>query len=112
MPNKSINHSILKCYHSKDINEVINYYQKKQDRVFNKDPKDIGRGIKIGDLTGFNTSHNTDQHPKLRPPTPDITEVNDKKQPMGHSSLHEKKPHFVFGQGGQERADAEHITQN
>ena len=112
MPNKRINNTILKQFHSKNIREPTRYYQPMLDKVFNKDPKDIGRGIKIGDLKGFNTSHNTDQHPKLRPPTPDITEVNDKKQPMGHSSLHEKKPHFVFGQGGQERADAEHITQN
>ena len=111
MPNKSINHSILKCYHSKDINEVINYYQKKQDRVFNKDPKDIGRGIKIGDLMGFNTNHNTDQHPQLRPAKQEIAEVNDQDQ-FTSSGHHELKPHFIFGQNTTQRKDAQEITQN
>ena len=111
MPNKKINHGILKLYHSKDINEVINYYQPMMDKRLVKPRSEIGHGIKIGDLVGFKTEHNTDNHPKVRPDEPRIAPANDKPQfkSSGHTELDN---HFIFGQSNNERKDASEITQN
>jgi len=81
------------------------------DKVFNKPVKDIGRGIIIGDLVGFNTNHNTDNHPKIRPDDVEISEVNDKSQPQAPQGHNELKQHFIFDHQG-ERKDANEIQQN
>ena len=64
MPNKSINHSILKGFHSKNIRAPLKYYQPMLIKEFN--PNEKGRGIDIGNLTDFNASSHIDK--TIRPP--------------------------------------------
>ncbi len=64
MPNKSINHTILKQLHSKNIRAPIRYYQPMLIKELN--PGETGRGIDIGNLNDFNASSVIDK--TLRPP--------------------------------------------
>ncbi len=109
MPNKSINHSILKLYDSRNHRVPTKYYQPMLEKELLQ-VKKIGRGIKIGDLMKFNA--NTDIDKTMRPIDKLISEVNDKFQPFA-DKVHQEvsQAHFIFNQSGQ-RTDADEITQN
>ncbi len=64
MPNKSINHSILKGFHSGNVRVPTKYYQPMLIKELN--PAETGRGIDIGNLTDFNANSEIDK--SLRPP--------------------------------------------
>ena len=69
MPNKKINHTIMKMSHSMDTNPITHHHQKHQDKKFIKEGKK-GRGIHIGSLMDFNA--NTHYNEKKRHEEDDI----------------------------------------
>ena len=107
MPSKSINHGILKAFHSDNIRTPIRYYP----HTFEKEllRKVIGRGIRIGDLVSFKAEHPIDK--TMRPIDKIISEVNDKPQFKASVHLDELNNTFIFDHSG-ERKDADEIVQN
>ncbi len=109
MPSKSINHSILKRFDSRNHRVPTKYYQPMLEKELLQNDK-VGRGIRINDLIDFNAGGEVSKI--IRPIDKVISEVNDKFQPFA-DKVHQEvsKAHFIFGQS-EHRLDAKEITQN
>ena len=107
MPNKSINHSILKGFHSKDIRVPIKYYQPMLIKDFN--PNEKGRGIDIGDLNSFNASSDIDK--TIRPPILIKNDTGDKPQELHKKQFNELRNLHLRKVKGL-RKDANEIVNN
>ena len=109
MPNKSINHGILKQFHSGNIRTPLKRHQLHFDKDFVKQVEEIGRGIRIGDLISFKAEHPIDK--TQRPRDKIISEGNDKPQFKAPNLADELNNFFIFDHKG-ERKDADEIVQN
>jgi hypothetical protein len=112
MPNKKINHSILKKRHSGDNNPIIHHYQMYQNKEFVMEKK--GRGIHIGSLmdfsassTGYNEKKRTEETQIIHQRKPDTL----RKYMPPPKVNSEKNPHHLFRPNGF-RSGLPHIVNN